>query len=160
MADGSEPWPNVWIGTTCEDQEHADQRIPILLKIRARIRWLSLEPLLGPIELTKIRQSSALCTDALAGLYTYPVPIQYERVHWVVAGAESGHHARPCQADWLRAIREDCIAAGTAFFLKQAVWAQPITMNIGSRTKGKGFGGAMVEMPYLDGKQHLEWPNV
>jgi protein gp37 len=138
------PWHNVWLGTTAENQEYADARIPLLLKSRAVVHFLSLEPLLGPINLVyHFADMACKASDA-----------------WVIAGAESGHHARPCEVEWLRSIRDQCTEAEVAFFLKQAVWEQPITVSIGSFTKGKGYGGDMVEMPYLDGKQHIAFPRA
>jgi protein gp37 len=133
---GGTPWPNVWIGSTVESAEQED-RINVLRELRAVVRFLSCEPLLGLIE-----------------------PIDLRGIHWLIAGAESGHRARACDVEWLRALRDQCRAAGTAFFLKQAVWRQPVTIGLGSRTKGKGHGGDMVELPYLDGKQHAEFPEV
>lgn len=162
VADGSVPWTNVWLGTTAEDQEHADERLPILLDIPAAIHWVSLEPLLGGIDLTRIRAQSMHGFNALDGLTNYPVRVAYKNhVRWVVAGAESGHHARECKISWLRSLRDQCADAGTKFLLKQAVWQQPITIGLGSRTKGKGYArGDMLELPYLDGKQHEEYPEV
>lgn len=88
----------IWLGTTAENQEMADKRIPELLKIPAAVRFLSCEPLLGPIELGK---------DALAG------------IHWIIAGGESGKHARPCNVDWIRGIVRQCMAANVPVFVKQ-----------------------------------------
>lgn len=92
-------WPlsNVWLGVSAEDQPTADERIPILLDTLAAVYWLSLEPLLGPIEID----------DALAGL------------DWVVAGGESGPKARPMDPAWARSLRNQCICANTSFFFKQ-----------------------------------------
>lgn len=94
---------NVWIGTSVEDQANADKRIPELLKIPARIRFLSCEPLLGPINLR------------LPAAHYY----SGERIAWIIAGGESGHHARPMHPDWARSIRDQCIAAGVPFHFKQ-----------------------------------------
>lgn len=161
----STPWHNVWIGTTAEDQEHADKRIPLLLEIPAVVHWLSLEPLLGAIDLTRVRRTSVHDFDALRGTANYPVPSVLShgnRVRWVIAGAESGgKKVRYCDVAWLRSLRDQCRDAGTSFFLKQAAWIPPITIHIGSRTKGVGHGGApIVELPYLDGEQHAEVPEV
>lgn len=88
------PLPNVWLGVSVEDQETADERIPILLDTPAAVRWISAEPLLGPINL-------------------------HERLDWVVAGGESGPNARPMHPDWLRSLRDQCNAAGVDFLFKQ-----------------------------------------
>lgn len=105
---------NVWIGTTVEDQTRADERIPALLRIPARVRFLSCEPLLGPVRLPP---------DALGG---YPESDEWARrgpvhprVDWVICGGESGHGARPLHPDWARSLRDQCQAAGVAFFFKQ-----------------------------------------
>jgi protein gp37 len=95
---------NVWMGTTIENQTMADLRIPILLTIPAKVRFLSCEPLLGPIDLRAIPWGHA---TALTGL------------HWVIAGGESGAKARPSHPDWFRALRDQCAAAGVPFFFKQ-----------------------------------------
>lgn len=161
-------WNNVWIGTTAEDQDHADLRVPPLLKIPAIVHWLSLEPLLGPIDLENIRRSSVFHTDALAGLYKYPIATQTPSyVDWVVAGAESGPKARACSVEWLRSLRDQVARAGRKFLLKQAtqegseaVGGPLITVGVGSRTKGRGHSGKMIELPYLDGRQHEEYPEV
>lgn len=90
------PPGNVWIGTSVEDQETADQRIPILVKIPARVRYLSIEPLLGEVY--------------LGGRLW---------VHWVIVGGESGPKARPMASDWVRLIRDQCAAMSVPFFFKQ-----------------------------------------
>lgn len=167
------PWPNVWLGTTVEDQEHADKRIPLLLANRAVVFFLSCEPLLGALDLNRIRIpgiDDELHFSALSrqrdSVYGYTDRV----VNWVIAGAESGPRARECKTEWLRSLRDQCAESdtGTAFFLKQAVesWTyenedQSVVVGIGSRRKGKGFNkGTMVELPELDGKQHAEFPEV
>ena len=105
---------NVWLGTSCENQETADKRIPELLKCRdlSPVLWLSCEPLLGPIDLRSIncRFNEGGSTD---------VNVLREGIDWVVAGGESGPNARPCSIDWLRSLRDQCSAAGVPYFLKQ-----------------------------------------
>jgi protein gp37 len=92
------PLPNVWLGVSAEDQERADERIPDLLATPATVRFVSLEPLLAPI---------ALHVRWLLNL------------DWIIAGGESGAHARPMHPDWPRSIRDQCQAAGVPFFFKQ-----------------------------------------
>lgn len=104
--DGVGTPANVWIGTTVEDQQRADERIPEVLKIPARVRFLSCEPLLGRIELNH--------PSAIPG----PVPVR-EGIDWVICGGESGPLARAMHPDWARSLREQCDAAGVAFFFKQ-----------------------------------------
>ena len=91
------PCPNVWLGISAEDQATADERIPWLLKTPAAVRLVSLEPLLGPIDLTRYIGA----------------------ISWCVMGGESGPGARPSHPDSFRRIRDDCQAAGVPFFFKQ-----------------------------------------
>lgn len=103
MAPWGDRWPdNVWLGCTAENQAWADKRIPILLQIPVRVRFLSCEPLLGRLDL-----SAYLATD----------PTQ--SIHWVIAGGESGTHSRPMNPEWVRALRNQCQGAGVAFHFKQ-----------------------------------------
>ncbi len=97
------PLPNVWLGVSAEDQKTLDERMPLLLQTPAAVRWVSLEPLLGPIILDDVGGGghTSLTTD------------------WVVAGGESGPSARPCHPEWLRSLRDQCGIADVAFFLKQ-----------------------------------------
>jgi protein gp37 len=109
------PLPNVWLGTSVENQETADERVPHLLQTPAAVRWLSMEPLLGPVD--------------LAGTWGYPGSADTETleswpIHWVVAGGESGPKARPMHPYWVRSIRDQCQAAGVPFLFKQwGAWA-------------------------------------
>ncbi len=96
--DSPWPLPNVWLGVSVEDQTAADTRIPKLLGCPATVRFLSCEPLLGPVNL---------------GAFFGP------RLQWVIAGGESGPDARPCDPDWVRSLRDQCMTAGAAFFFKQ-----------------------------------------
>jgi len=98
--DFDEPLPNVWLGVSVEDQKTADERIPLLMKTPAALRWLSAEPLLGPIDLESI-------------------PTLEGSIDWVVVGGESGQGARPMHPDWVRSIGDQCVAAGVPFFFKQ-----------------------------------------
>lgn len=101
------PLPNVWIGTTTEDQTRADQRIPHLLRIPAKVRFLSCEPLLGPV----------LLDDAL----NHPLGgiSRADGIDWVICGGESGPKARPMQIEWAHWLRHECRLGGLAFFTKQ-----------------------------------------
>lgn len=91
-------WPdNVWMGVSVENQYWADRRIPVLTKVPAKVRFLSCEPLLKPIDLS----------NHLAG------------IHWVITGGESGPRARRCNPEWMRNIRDQCRQSGVEFFLKQ-----------------------------------------
>lgn len=121
---GNWPLPNVWLGVSVEDQRRADERIPILLDTPAAIRWISAEPLLGPVMLTNIFDyTNEHATDALAGRrYFNPRDDEgsaVNRLNWVVAGGESGPNARPMHPDWARSLRDQCAAAQVPFLFKQ-----------------------------------------
>lgn len=111
-------WPaHVWMGTSVENQEYADKRIPELLRIPARIRFLSMEPLLGPVCLDAPQDNwLAEFTDEEMRSSN---PIKPPQIHWVIVGGESGHHARPMHPAWVRSLRDQCQGAGVAFFFKQ-----------------------------------------
>jgi protein gp37 len=87
--------PNVWLGVSVESADYT-WRIADLRRVRARVRFLSIEPLLGPIGRLALRG-----------------------IHWVIVGGESGHGARPLDPTWVRQIRDRCVAAGVPFFFKQ-----------------------------------------
>jgi len=101
-----DPIPNVWLGTSIENQHWARVRLPKLLETPAAVRFLSCEPLLGPIRLTTLAGWRA-CRRA------------EPRVHWVIVGGESGPRARPMLPVWAKAVRDQCRAAGVPFFFKQ-----------------------------------------
>jgi protein gp37 len=103
---------NVWLGATVVNQEEADRDIPKLLQLSARVRFLSIEPMLGPVDLHV--PWGGLRTDVLQG-WTDPS----HGIHWVIAGGESGPHARPAHPDWFRSLRDQCAAAGVPFHFKQ-----------------------------------------
>lgn len=118
-------WPgglpkNIWAGTSVENQEAADERIPQLVAIPARIRFLSCEPLLGPVNLRLYPFLSRVSglryqTAAAAGDHGVVPPC----IHWVIVGGESGAHARPMHPAWARSLRDQCVASGVPFHFKQ-----------------------------------------
>lgn len=121
---------NVWVGTTVENQEQANKRIPELLKIPARVRFLSCEPLLGALDLkmwlrlSRFRENITRLMDEAGGADKVPAHLRWNGVeppclHWVLAGGESGHGARPMHISWPRQLRDQCVAAGVPFFFKQ-----------------------------------------
>ena len=159
-------WPNVWVGTTVEDQQRADERIPHLLRIPATVRFLSCEPLLGPVQLAPRWIGSQLEFE--------DTPWNY--VDWVIAGGESGLKARPMHEAWARSLRDQCAAAGVPFMFKQwgewlpvqqvvdteidpDDWQQmpvhhwPQYVGVLSRRCGKKRAGRL-----LDGRKHNEYP--
>ena len=122
--------PNVWLGVSTEDQRRANERVPDLLATPAAIRFVSAEPLLGPLNLRRIRIAPDHHTmlDALDG-YAIADSIScsgQERamLDLVIVGGEGGPNARQMHPDWARSLRDRCAAAGTAFFFKQwGEWA-------------------------------------
>jgi len=106
------PIPNVWLGVTVENQEQADKRIPILLQTPAALRFVSCEPLLGPIDLWGARFPSP--TGGLQGAITN----WSGGLDWIIVGGETGPGARVCDEDWVRDIWEQCFKAKTPFFFK------------------------------------------
>jgi protein gp37 len=115
MAEWVMPLPNIWLGTTIVNQEEADRDIPKLLALPAAKRFLSMEPLLGPVDLTYIGR------DGYDGHY----PLRREDnadgagIDWIIVGGESGPNARPMHPDWVRSVRDQCQAAGVPFLFKQ-----------------------------------------
>lgn len=113
-------WPrkNIWLGVSVEDQKTADERIPLLLQTPAAVRWISAEPLLGPIDLESL-------TGLVGEKYQVLNPIlcsgdsNRPAIDWVVVGGESGAGARPFDLAWARSIVQQCKAAGVAVFVKQ-----------------------------------------
>jgi len=132
------PLRNVWLGTSVEDQATADERIPHLLQTPAAVRWLSLEPLLAPVDVTggpwwDWRYSYAYWKVAF--------PNAGPPIGWIVVGSESGPRRRDCDLEWVRSIRDQCQKAGVPFFLKQL------------HVNGKKVG-----LPELDGRTWDEYP--
>lgn len=114
------PLPNVWLGVSVEDQEAADERIQLLLQTPAAVRWISAEPLLGPVSLV-VPFDGAKVDTAVGAKPGIPA------LDWVVAGGESGPKARPTHPDWLRSLRDQCKAAGVPFLFKQ--WGEWISAD-------------------------------
>lgn len=113
LADWGRGWPNVWLGTTVENQAEADRRIPHLLSVPAHVHFVSCEPLLGPLDIRRhlIGHEDHGGTGQCIG-WTPPID-------WVICGGESGPRARPMHPDWARSLRDQCQAAGAPFFMKQ-----------------------------------------
>ena len=120
-SDGGDHAPNIWLGTTVENQAEADRRIPHLLAVPAARRFLSCEPLLGPVDLSA---SLPLTRGNPCGEPDTPV-------RWIIAGGESGPKARPSHPDWFRSLRDQCQAAGVPFFFKQ--WGEWAPTEAGDR---------------------------
>lgn len=108
------PIPNVWLGVSAEDQKWADVRIPVLLDTPAAVRFVSAEPLLGPI-------------DMQVWLEDDPEKYDVPALDWVIVGGESGRGARPMHPDWARSLRDQCVEASVPFLFKQ--WGEYVTPN-------------------------------
>lgn len=166
----------VWLGVTAENQEQADKRIPILLKIPAAKRFVSIEPMLGPVKLTAIRQFDGKGIHIASYQVLEPITTAKDSnrpaLDWVICGGESGPKARPMHPEWVRSVRDQCEAAGTPFFFKQwgewkpfekgdqckrlFSWATDTERNMKIVTKvGRKAAGNL-----LDGKQHHNWPII
>ena len=109
----SMPWPlpNVWLGTSVENQPTVD-RLAYLRETPAAVRWVSFEPLLAPVDISTPRFHVSLPGDPFTPRYL-------PRLDWVVVGGESGPGYRPMNPEWARSIRDQCKAAGIPFFMKQ-----------------------------------------
>ncbi|MEU6054279.1 phage Gp37/Gp68 family protein [Streptomyces xanthochromogenes] len=125
-ADWAWPIPNLWLGVSVESQQWANIRIPALLGTPAAVRFLSCEPLLGPVDLTRLaaasKQQPGMVYDALGQRYGVPDRWQAPTtagIDWVIVGGESGRNARAMHPDWARSLRDQCIAADVPFFFKQ-----------------------------------------
>lgn len=119
---------NVWLGATICNQAEADRDIPKLLDVPAAKRFLSIEPLLGPVDLTRLSPKLfAAKANALTGMWKWvegPSRKETPALDWVIVGGESGPQARPMHPDWVRALRDQCQTAGVPFFFKQwGEWA-------------------------------------
>lgn len=153
MLDLNLSWPpNVWAGVSVENQQAADERISLLLQTPAAVRFLSCEPLLGPVDLLGVRFDSHTRMDVLSGrgvttrsgVIAQSIPNAFcERIDWVIVGGESGPEARPMHPDWARSIRNQCELAGVPFFFKQ--WGGAVKSKTGR---------------ILDGKTHDEMPDM
>ncbi|MBB5428789.1 protein gp37 [Paraburkholderia atlantica] len=138
---------NVWLGATVVNQAEADRDIPKLLAVPARVRFLSMEPLLGPVSFEGMFAGSDWRdhTNAL------------EALDWMIVGGESGHGARPMHPDWARSLRDQCASAEVPFFFKQwGEWApgsnpsrQPMD-RVGKKAAGRE----------LDGRVHDDFPET
>jgi protein gp37 len=105
---------NVWLGVSVEDQPRAEERVMTLLKTPAAVRFLSCEPLLGPINLRKISATPFITISALE-----KTTFAHQTVDWVIVGGESGPHARPCAIEWVRDLVLQCQTATIPVFVKQ-----------------------------------------
>ncbi|MEU4576646.1 phage Gp37/Gp68 family protein [Nonomuraea sp. NPDC023979] len=163
--------PNVWLGVSVEDQQRADMRIPRLLATPAAVRFLSCEPLLGPIDLRRMTKRFGSHLDCLTGDITAAADgticgTAPGVIDWVIAGGESGPGARPMHPDWARGLRDQCVDAGVPFLFKQwGAWCPPhpshgqsifghVTnddacqvVNVDGKLRGRPWGGWGLDLP-------------
>lgn len=125
----TDPLPNVWLGVSVESQKYADLRIPALLTAPAAVRFLSCEPLLGPVDLKQaVRTLGSERGHGLTASFVHAGDCcrKFHGIDWVIVGGESGPGARPMELDWAASLVGQCQTAGTAVFVKQlgSVWAR------------------------------------
>lgn len=133
---------NVWIGTTVENQEIADKRIPELLRVSAKVHFVSMEPLCGPVDISKYlkpefyvgkteEEKADLKARNCAGMH------RLQHIDWVIVGGESGPNARPMNISWVRSLRDQCDKAGVPYFFKQWGEWKGVTRDADMRVKMK-----------------------
>ncbi|MFH1486691.1 MAG: DUF5131 family protein [Chloroflexota bacterium] len=163
---------NVMPIMSVENQEWLERRMEHFAQVNARLRGVSLEPLLGPVDLTpwlRARKGA----DYEEGWEMEEAWIERPVLQWVIVGGESGPNARPCHPDWIRSIRDQCQEAGVPFFFKQwGEWAPTTAFTDfhdqmwAGRQRGLRFNngewvyrvGRKAAGALLDGKEHREWP--
>lgn len=141
---------NVWLGTSVENQETADQRIPELLKCRdlSRVLFLSCEPLLGPLDLRRWMSDLDVSRDALGN--DLGSASGGSDIDWAIVGGESGPGARHCSISWFDSIRDQCKTAGVPCFIKQ-LGAKPMALV-------HPYGPCELELKHPKGGDWDEWP--
>lgn len=139
--------PNVWLGTSVENQATADERIGPLLATPAAVRFVSAEPLLGAVRLDRVRPTASpnrKTLNALGGSRMHTG--MRTGIDWVIVGGESGKNARPMQPDWARSLRDQCESEKVAFFFKQ--WGE---WRFGKKAAGRQLDGReWSQMPRKD----------
>lgn len=114
------PLPNVWLGVSVENQHFANERIPLLLRTPAAVRFISAEPLLGPVCLTDVKETMLPKMEGDNHIHIDATErVVPSHIDWVICGGESGTDARAMQLSWARSLRDQCKSAGVAFFMKQ-----------------------------------------
>lgn len=161
-----DPLPNVWLGVSVEDQQWANTRIPALLDTPAAVRWISAEPLLGPVDLRHWLTCKRCLGRHIFGNCSqhpdYSAPLRAmrlsnsrngprPRLDWIVVGGESGAGARPMDATWARSLRDECEQTGVPFLFKQ--WGshdehgRPMSKKIAGRTLDGALHDGYPEQP-------------
>jgi protein gp37 len=132
--DYQNPLPNVWLGVSAEDQKTADEKIPILLEMPAVVRFVSVEPMLGKIDIWQYLGGNR---NPIGEIFNN------KGLDWIICGCESGPGARPMKMSWAADLKHQCVFASVPFFFKQAM-----------------IEGKLVKMPKLDGKIWDEMPGI
>ncbi len=168
------PLPNVYLGVTAENQDLYDQRVQYLRQIPAVVRFISYEPALGPLVMRKkAADEKEIIQAAFMGLLDdYSRPVE-KGIDWVICGGESGPGARPMHPDWVRGLRNQCVAAGVPFFFKQwgewlpqKEWLKQETDPDAERKWVRMDGLRMFRVGkkaagrLLDGQEWSQWPDV
>ncbi len=159
------PWPlpNVWIGVTAENQEQANKRIPILLQTPAVVRFVSVEPMLGPVSF-RWALWEPMKPNSINNQYD-----GLRRLDWIICGGETGPGARPMHPDWVRSLRDQCQEAGVPFFFKQ--WGEwtarcPQSISLANREMAFRHGttfykvGKKAAGRLLDSVEWSQYPEV
>lgn len=159
------PWPNVWLGATVCNQAEADRDVPKLLAVPARVRFLSMEPLLGPVGLNYTRQRIQAQRSQLARAINGETWLD-----WVIVGGESGPKARPMSPQWARDLRDQCRAVGVPFLFKQwGEWVPMLGQVEGVPVRDHtttldgwvmGLAGKKAAGRQLDGVEHNGYPEM
>lgn len=135
--------PNIWLGTSVESQDYT-WRLDKLCHVPAKVRFVSAEPLLGPLDLRKWLKWCPYCEwphgeqQDCGYCETYP---EVRGLDWIIAGAESGHGARQMDEDWVRSLKNQCVESGRSFFYKQ-----------------NALNGRKIPTPELDGQRWMQFP--
>lgn len=161
---------SVWLGVSVEDQQRADERIPILLQTAAAVRFLSVEPLLGEINLDPLwvgwgvagydhgRGKVLIAHRSSPTMLSQKIPA----IDWTIVGGESGPQARPCNVEWIRSIVDECREARIPCFVKQ-LGSRPYERElslwpVGTSLDGDGFGNYFAALRDSKGGDPSEWP--
>lgn len=159
---------NIWIGVSVEDQQRADERIPILLSIPAATRWVSYEPALGAVHFGRYFTHSIRCEKLPGPGMNGGEPCRCNRIDWVVVGGESGRNARECSIDWIDDVLWQCKGAGVPVFIKQMGafstasnvnrWDWPDHVGFDSSCCAEGAAAACLRYKHPKGGDPSEWP--
>lgn len=153
------PLPNVWIGVSVEDQQRANERIPYLLRCPAAVRFLSVEPMLEPVDLQVSRTPGAAEDEITEEDDALGPPLGGEDgIHWVIIGGESGPGARPCDIGWIRSAVAQCKSASIAPFVKQLGSAPLIPGTFGDGYSRLAVNEQRVGLYDRKGEDMAEWP--